>query len=337
MFIDKNSNKTLTNINIDYDPCIIDTSSIGNIVNSNNSSKIPEESEKELELFISGSNQSKSHSFFQYLTYSLNTNKNSENTKNENTKLFKIWNYTPHEIINSIFPFQTSSNTQSSDGIFIFNSKFEALLKSNNYNNYTIDDEVYSKPKIDFKNELVYGLIADIGLKIFDLHNKETKKILYPGKKHIINDFIICNENKNIIFTCEDKKIYIYDKTDEKSLISRPSKMEIDLLSEASINGQRFYGYSYEYSSLYLYDIRNFNQFVDVIKKDVDINKMIYDKNKKKLFFLENGSRAIISIDDKKQEDIYETHKQIKDFNINENNKFMNIIMEDNSINIINY
>ena len=337
MFTRKNSNDLLTNITINYDPCVIFTSSIGNIINNNTSNNNSLESEKEIELFVSGRNQSKSHSFFQYLTYSLNNDDISEKSKNENTKLFKIWNYTPHEVINFIFPFKTSPNNQFSDGIFIFNSKFEALLKSENYNNYTMDDEVYSKPKIDFKNELVYGLIADIGLKIFDLNKKETQKILYPGKKHIFNDYIICNENKNIIFTCEDKKIYIYDVTDEKCSISRPSKMEIDLLSEASINGQRFYGYSYENSSLYLYDIRNFNQFVDVIKKDVDINKMIYDKNKKKLFFLEDGSGAIISIDDKKQEDIYETHKQIKDFNINEDNKYMNIIMEDNSINIINY
>ena len=53
------------------------------------------------------------------------------------------------------------------------------------------------------------------------------------------------------------------------------------------------------------------------------------------IIFLEFGSEAIISIDNIKQESIYESHKMIKDFGFQEQQKFMNIMTEDNSINII--
>ena len=172
-------------------------------------------------------------------------------------------------------------------------------------------------------------------MKIFDLAKKETKSILYPGKKHVINDYFISQESNNIIFTCEDKKIYVYDKNDEKSFISRKNKMEINSICQASNDGKKFYGYSEEDSALYLYDIRNFNQFIDVIKQDVEITKMIYNRKYQKLFILEFGSEAIISIDTLKQESIYESHKQIKDFNFQRGEKLMNIVSEDNSINMI--
>lgn len=318
----------IININIDYNPCIIKTCSLGNVINND-----------EIEIFISGSNKSKTNSFLHYLTYNLKSKNDEE--KKENTLLFQTWNYTPSEIINYLIPFliNDSSNAQQnnslSSGAFIFNSQLKILLSNNNdYNLYLIDDEIYIKPIID--SEKIYGLISDIGLKIFDLAKKETKSILYPGRKHIINDYFNSSENNSIVFTCEDRKIYVYDKNDEKSFISRPNRMEINLVCNGSNDGKKFYGYSDEDNSLYLYDIRNFNQFVDVIKQDVEITKMVYNKACEKLFFSEYGSEAIISIDKIKQESIYESHKQIKDFNIQEQQKFMNILSEDNSINIIN-
>ena len=313
----------IVNINLNYSPYNLKTCSFGNILNSN-----------EIELFITGSNELKTKIFLHYLTYDLNSQEKEE--KKENTILFQTWNYTQSKIINYLIPVNISDsqeNTQNlSNAAFIFNSQLE-LLMLNNYNIYPIDNENYIKPQLE--NELIYGIISNIGLKIFDLTKKETKSILYPGRKHIINDYLILPESNNIIFTCEDKKIYIYDKTDRKSLISRPNKMEINLVCEASNDGKKFYGYSDEESSLYLYDIRNFNQFVDVIKQDVEITKMIYNKACQQLFFSEFGSEAIISIDKYKQESIYESHKQIKDFNFQLQQKYMNIITEDNYINII--
>ena len=50
---------------------------------------------------------------------------------------------------------------------------------------------------------------------------------------------------------------------------------------------------------------------------------------------MEFGSEAIISIDDLKQESIYESKKQIKDFGFQKDEQIMNIISEDNSINMI--
>ena len=63
-----------------------------------------------------------------------------------------------------------------------------------NFNySFIIDNEIYIKPTIE--NELIYGLVSNVGLKIYDLPKKETKSILYPGKKHIINDYFISNGN----------------------------------------------------------------------------------------------------------------------------------------------
>ena len=316
----------IINTNIDYSSCILKTCSFGNILENN-----------EIELFVTGSNKSKTKSFLHYLSYDLNSK--DKTIKKENTILFQTWNYTPCKIINYIIPInindsqKNSESNKLSSGAFIFSSTLDLLLL-NDFNLYPIDNEIYIKPKVE--NELIYGLILNIGIKIFDLAKRETKSILYPGKKHIINDYFISSETNNIIFTCEDRKIYIYDKNDGKSLISRPNKMELNLICEASKDSKKFYGYSYEDSSLYLYDIRNFNQFVDVIKEDVEITKMIYNKSCEKLFFLEFGSEAIISIDNLKQESIYESHRQIKDFNFQGQQKFMNIISEDNFINLIN-
>ena len=207
------------------------------------------------------------------------------------------------------------------------------LLSNNNIVDiYLVDDEIYIKPMIEKK--LIYGLISNIGLKIFDWA-KKTNKISYPGKKHVINDYFNYIENHNIIFACEDRKNYNYDKNDEKSFISRQNKMEIKLECQGSNDGKKFYGYSDEDNTLYLYDIINFNQFVDVIKQDVEIKKLIYNKACEQLFFSEFGSEAIISIDKLNQESIYESHKQIKDFIFQLQQKYMSIITENNSINII--
>ena len=311
------------NINIDYAPCTTKKCSFGNFLNNS-----------EVELFITGENQSKSKSFLHYFTHDLySTN------KKEKTFLFQTWNYTPSKIINYIIPIKLNSqnddNNKQSDGAFLFSSQLDLLLfKNDAYDQHLLDNELYIKPKIE--NDLIYGLISNIGLKIFDINKKETKAILYPGKKHVINDYISSLENKNIIFTCEDKRIYVYDKTDEKSFISRRHKMELNLICEASDDGKKFYAYSEEEKSLYLYDIRNINQYIDIIRRDIEITKMIYNKSCNKLFFSEFCSQGITCIDQLKQESIYELDDDIKDFDFQLEFKFMNIIKEDNSVNIIN-
>ena len=316
------------NINIDYSPYNIKKCSFGNFITN-----------FEIEILITGENKSKTKSFLHYFSHNLN----SKNEK-ETTFLFQSWNYTPSKSINYIIPINlkeqndtnnNNKNTQSS-GAFIFSSLVELLsFNSNNeYEQYLIDDELYTKPIIE--NNLIYGLISNIGIKIFDLTKKETKAILYPGKKHIINDYINLKDNKNIIFVCEDRRIYLYDKTDEKSFISRNHKMEINLICEGSTDGKKFYAYSEEEKKLYLYDIRNINQYVDIIKDDVEITKMIYNKLYEKLFFSEFCSEGIVSLDNLKQESVYEVNCDIKDFEFNSDFNLMNIITEKNNVNIIN-
>jgi len=315
------------NINIDYSPYNIKKCSFGNFITNS-----------EIELLITGENKSKTKSFLHYFSHNLN----SQNEK-ETTFLFQSWNYTPSKSINYIIPINlkeqndtnnNNKNTQSS-GAFIFSSLVELLsFNSNNeYGQYLIDDELYIKPIIE--NNLIYGLISNIGIKIFDLTKKETKSIIYPGKKHIINDYLNLHENKNIIFVCEDRRIYLYDKTDEKSFISRNHKMEINLICEGSTDGKKFYAYSEEEKKIYLYDIRNINQYVDIIKDDVEITKMIYNKLYEKLFFSEFCSEGIVSLDNLKQESVYEVNCDIKDFEFNSDFNLMNIITEKNNVNII--
>ena len=194
-------NNELINENIDYSPYILNTCSFGNIINSN-----------EIEVFVSGTNKTKTKSFLHYLTYDFNSK--DESHKKETTLLFQTWNNTPSKTINYIIPIRINNsqnepqNNLLSSGAFIFSSQLELLLNNNDdYNLYLIDDDLYIKPYIE--NDIIYGLILDIGLKIFDLAKKEIKSILYPGKKHVINDYFISSDNKNIIFTCEDRKIYV--------------------------------------------------------------------------------------------------------------------------------
>ena len=318
------SNKKI-NINLNYSPCKLKTCSFGNFIN-----------ESKVELFISGSNESKTRSFLHYFSQDLFSSKNKEKTF-----LFQTWNYTPSKIINHMIPIQFNSqndeniSTKKSDGALLFSSQVDLLLFNNSqYEQYIIDDELYMKPVIE--NDLIYGIIFNLGLKIFDIHNKETKSIIYPGKKHIINDYFNSYENSNIIFVCEDKKIYIYDKKDEKSHISRKQEMELNLICQGSNDGQKFYAYSDEEKKLYLYDIRNINQYIEIIKDDTAITKMIYNKSLNKLFFSEFCSQGIICLDNLKQESIYEVNNDIKDFDFQFGNKIMYIISEDNTINIIN-
>ena len=328
------------NINLNYSPCELKCCSFGNFI-SNTS----------VELFVTGSNEAKSKLFLHYFSHDLssanNTEQNENNSKKEKTFLFQTWNYTPSKIINHIIPIQfneqnnTNSNIENtkmkkSDGALLFSSQVELLLFNNGEYNQSslIDDDIYMKPMIE--NDLIYGIIFNLGLKIFDINKKETKSLIYPGKKHIINDYINSYENNNIIFVCEDKKIYVYDKRDEKSFISRRHVMELNLICEGSNDGKKFYAYSEEEKKIYLYDIRNINQYVDIIKDDVEITKMIYNKLYEKLFFSEFCSEGIVSLDNLKQESVYEVNCDIKDFEFNSDFNLMNIITEKNNVNIIN-
>ena len=317
--------KEKININLKYDPCTLEKCLLGNYINN-----------REIELFITGTNQSRTKSFFHYFSHDLYYSSNKEKTF-----LFQTWDYTPSKIINHMIPIKLNEqnsgniNYKKTDGVFLFSSQLELLLLNNDqYQQYLIDDELYMKPLIE--NSLLYGLISNIGLKIFDINKKETKSIIYPGKKHVINDYISSYDNKNIIFVCEDKKIYVYDKTDQKSFISRRHKMEFNMICEASNDGQKFYAYSEEQKNLYLFDIRNINQYIDIIKRDVEITKMIYNRLFNKLFFSEFCSQGIICLDNLKLESFYEVDADIKDFEFQSGYKIMNIITEDNCVNIIN-
>ena len=135
--------KELTNINIQYSPCILKSCTIGNILNNNG-----------IEIFVTGTNESKTKSFLHYLTYDL-SQKNSEE-KNENTFLFQTWNYLPSKIINYIIPFtingseNNSQKSSLSSGAFIFDSQLNILLSNNNnFDIYLVDDDIYTKPMIE--------------------------------------------------------------------------------------------------------------------------------------------------------------------------------------------
>ena len=69
------SNKKI-NINLNYSPCKLKTCSFGNFIN-----------ESKVELFISGSNESKTKSFLHYFCHDLFSSKNKEKTF-----LFQTWN-----------------------------------------------------------------------------------------------------------------------------------------------------------------------------------------------------------------------------------------------------
>ena len=163
------------NINLNYSPCELKYCSFGNFI-SNTS----------VELFVTGSNESKSKSFLHYFSHDLssssnNTEQNENNSKKEKTFLFQTWNYTPSKIINHIIPiqFNEQSNTNNnientkmkkSDGALLFSSQVELLLFNNGEYNQTnlIDDEING-----------YGPISEL------LTDENITEIMVNGPKDV--------------------------------------------------------------------------------------------------------------------------------------------------------
>ena len=275
---------------LNFFPLKIKTFTLGNIINNN------------IDCFLFGNNISNSFNFLYYFTLDIN-NENIE----KNNKFIKYWNYLPNKEINYILPLK---NAEKNNSILIFDSQINKMnLNENNNNNYNnkilIDDELYISPSIN--NNKIYGIINYQGLKIFNLENNNYY-ILYPGKKNTINDYCVNNNNNNLVISTSDKKLIDYDFRDKKTNVSWKHKFSFDKII---INNNDIISYSNEIEKILLYDVRNLNKFKDVIKNNVNINKMILNENN--LFYYDLYNYEIISIN------IQNKIEKCFDFNNNEN------------------
>jgi hypothetical protein len=275
---------------LNFFPLKIKTFTLGNIINNN------------IDCFLFGNNISNSFNFLYYFTLDIN-NENIE----KNNKFIKYWNYLPNKEINYILPLK---NAEKNNSILIFDSQINKMnLNENNNNNYNnkilIDDELYISPSIN--NNKIYGIINYQGLKIFNLENNNYY-ILYPGKKNTINDYCVNNNNNNLVISTSDKKLIDFDFRDKKTNVSWKHKFSFDKII---INNNDIISYSNEIEKILLYDVRNLNKFKDVIKNNVNINKMILNENN--LFYYDLYNYEIISIN------IQNKIEKCFDFNNNEN------------------
>ena len=289
-------------------PLKIKTFTLGNIINDN------------IDCFLFGNNISNSFNFLYYFTFNINSlNNNDENNNIEiekNNKFIKYWNYLPNKEINYILP----SNNDNNNFIYIFDSQLSKLNldDNNNYENkILIDDEIYISPSIN--NNKIFGIINYQGLKIYNLENNNYN-ILYPGKKNTIYDYSINNNNNsiNLIVSTSDKKMIIYDFRDKKSEVSFRHKFAFDKIL---FNNNNIICYSSDIEKILLYDVRNINKYKDIIKENVNINKMILNDNNN-LFYWDLNLNNIININIENKIEKYFEY----DFN-NDNNDINNKIL----------
>ena len=260
--------------------------------------------------------------------YYFNVTYNSLLNKGEKNNLyFEYWNKSISKRIN-YFIF-----SKISDEILIFDVQLNSF-NTKTSRNELIDDELYIEPTLNKSENKLYGLINFTGLKIFDLIKKKDEKILYPGKKNLLFDYIISEDR--IIMTSSDHKLLFYDIRENNSEVSRRHKWLINNIAWANNNHQSFYAYSENEEKIFLFDCRNLSQKTETIKSNIIVEKFKFNEGNNNLYILEKESEAILSIDKNKVEKIYELKDDIKTFDFSSDSKLIITLKTNGSLNITN-
>ena len=298
--------------NLNLEPLKIECVGVGNVVEN-----------RIFDIVVYGDlNHTQSSFYYFNVTYNSLLNKGEKNNL-----YFEYWNKSISKRIN-YFIF-----SKISDEILIFDVQLNSFNKKTSKIEL-IDDELYIEPTLNKSENKLYGLINFTGLKIFDLIKKKDEKILYPGKKNLLFDYIISEDR--IIMTSSDHKLLLYDIRENNSEVSRRHKWLINNIAWANNNHQSFYAYSEEEKKILLYDCRNLSYNTDIIKNDIIIEKFKFNEENNNLYILEKNSEAILSIDKNKVEKIYELKDDIKTFDFSSDLKLIVTLKTNNSINITN-
>lgn len=298
--------------NLNLEPLKIECVGVGNVVEN-----------RIFDIVVYGDlNHTQSSFYYFNVTYNSLLNKGEKNNL-----YFEYWNKSISKRINYFIL------SKISDEILIFDVQLNSFNKKTSKNEL-IDDELYIEPTLNKSENKLYGLINFTGLKIFDLIKKKDEKILYPGKKNLLFDYIISEDR--IIMTSSDHKLLLYDIRENNSEVSRRHKWLINNIAWANNNHQSFYAYSEEEKKILLYDCRNLSYNTDIIKNDIIIEKFKFNEENNNLYILEKNSEAILSIDKNKVEKIYELKDDIKTFDFSSDLKLIVTLKTNNSINITN-
>ena len=256
-------------------------------------------------------------SFLHYFSIDNNSNDHLR------TKNFVCWDYSPSTRINSIIV-----NEQDA---FLASSTLEKISLED-YQFSVVDDSQYIKPLLSSNNEKIFGMVNYTGVKIFDL-NKHEGLIIYPGKKNLVNDYII-EENK-IVMCTDDHKLNYYDLRDNKTKFSIKYEEMFDLLAWGDNNYNLFYAYSCEGDCLYKFDYRKLNQTIEETKKNINIKQMLFCSLNGYLYLLEDGSNEILLIKDEELEKKYECGEEIDYFNFNKNQNNIIVLKDKKAVEIV--
>ena len=262
-----------------------------------------------------------SKSFLYYFTYNSLVKQDQKNHL-----YFETWNTTPAKRLNYILPLQKSNN------ILLFDSELYSL-NNKTLNKELIDEEQYIRPTINKNENKLYGMLSFAGLKIFDLSKKEEEKILYPGRKNLLCDYIFSEEK--IIMCSSDQKIILYDIRENNCDISRKHKWNFNYLTWGDRNYKSFYAYSEEKETIFLFDCRNLSHYSEIIKEEILVEKFKFNENNNNLYIQEVNSEALLSIDKNGVEKIYETNNDIITFDFNIDFQLLYILKLNNSLNIL--
>ncbi len=298
--------------NLNLEPLKIESVGVGNVIE-----------DRIFDIVVYGDlNHTQSSFYYFNVTYNSLLNKGEKNNL-----YFEYWNKSISKRIN-YFIF-----SKISDEILIFDVQLNSF-NTKTSRNELIDDELYIEPTLNKSENKLYGLINFTGLKIFDLIKKKDEKILYPGKKNLLFDYIISEDR--IIMTSSDHKLLFYDIRENNSEVSRRHKWLINNIAWANNNHQSFYAYSEDEKRIFLYDCRNLSQNTEIIKNDIIIEKFKFNEENNNLYILEKNSEAILSIDKNKVEKIYELKDDIKTFDFSSDSKLIIILKTNGSLNITN-
>lgn len=255
-------------------------------------------------------------SFLHYFSFDKNS------AEHRTTKNFVCWNYSPSTHINSIIV-----NDQHA---FLASSTLEKISLEN-YQVSLVDDSQYIKPLLSSTDEKIIGMVNYTGVKIWDL-NKQEGVIIYPGKKNLLNDYII--EDNKVVMCTDDRKLNYYDLRDSQSKFSIKHENMFNLLAWGDNNSNLFYAYSKEGDYLYKFDYRKLNKKLEETKKNVYIKQMLFCNLNESLYLLEKGSHGILSIKDGIEKK-YESENEIDSFNFDKDQNNVILLKEKKTIEII--
>lgn len=158
-----------------------------------------------ISILICGNDSNEEKGFMHFFTYDFDN-------KQKNNIYFSFYDYClSRKVTKVIFP-----KDANEDGNIYFTDSCLKKVNKINWESSIITEEVYDKLLLYNTNSnqpLLIGMNNRTGLAMIDLNEEKESgfgnKMLYPGKKNLINDYIVGNDR--IVICSNDNKISYFD------------------------------------------------------------------------------------------------------------------------------